>query len=161
MLLDAQITAVSARGTRTISADELVVGFLTTTLEEDELVTVVDVPIPRPEEGWGFQEFAQRRGDFALAGAAATMSSDPEGRINGARIVLFGTADRPIRATEAEAMLEGRPVSEEALSGAARAAADAAVAEDARPDPEYRRTLFETMAQRALKDATSRAVVAR
>ena len=105
LLLDAELIAVSSRGERSIPASEFFVGFLTTTLAEDEILTEVRLPIPASGTRWGFHEYAQRRGDFALAGAAITLEPSVDGAGARARIVVFGTSDLPVRATPAEALL--------------------------------------------------------
>jgi carbon-monoxide dehydrogenase medium subunit len=154
LLLDAEVVAVGPAGERRIAADELFLGFLTTSLAEDELLSEVRVPIRPRAVRWGFREFAHRRGDFALAGAAVTLDLDPgEGTVREARIVGFGTADRPLRARAAETALEGGRADEARIAAAAATAADEVEADDPRPDAAYRRRLMETMVRRALEDA--------
>jgi CO/xanthine dehydrogenase FAD-binding subunit len=153
VLLDGEVTARSARGSRTIKASDLFEGFLTTSLGEDEILTSIRVPVPSAGTRWGFREFAHRRGDFALAGAAVTLAFDGSGAITEARIVAFGTPDRPLRMVEAEAVLNGQRPTAAALEEAADTAAAAASADDARPDAEYRRALMRTVTRRALTDA--------
>ncbi len=67
MALEAELLAKSVRGTRTIAAADFFRSFLTTALADDELLTEVRFPALSPRTGWGFVEFARRRGDFALA----------------------------------------------------------------------------------------------
>ena len=153
LLLDAEVRVAGRRGERTIAVRDLLAGFLTTTLDEDELVVELRVPIPSEGERWGFREFAPRRGDFALAGAAATISLDQGGAIQQARIVVFGTAEQPVRPAEAEAALRGRRPSEDLLAGAATLAAESAGADDPRPDAQYRKSLTRALVHRALDDA--------
>ncbi len=156
LLLDAEVTARGPRGDRRIALDDLLAGFLTTTLGENEILTTVQVPIPAQVAGWGFQEFAPRRGDFALAGAAAVLEPVTSGALTGkARIVVFGTADRPHRATAAEELLASSGWAPDDLAKAAATAADAAAADDTRADAGYRRHLTETLARRALEDAVT------
>ena len=52
-------------------------------------------------------EVARRRGDFALAGVAAVVVLDPDGRCGEARLALCGAGDRPVDAKEAAASLVG------------------------------------------------------
>lgn len=79
----------SARGEREIAADELFLGPFSTALEPDELL--VDTVWPEPKAGWGyaFEEFSQRRGDFALC-MAAVAAGDGELRVG-----LGSVVDRP------------------------------------------------------------------
>ena len=78
---------------------ELFHGFLTTSLAPDELLTAVRFPAWPTGTGWSFQEFSRRSGDFAIAGAAATVRLDASGLIGEARIALSGVASTPVRAT--------------------------------------------------------------
>jgi carbon-monoxide dehydrogenase medium subunit len=101
VLLDAEMTVVGPRGSRAIGAQDFFEGILTTALEPDELLTEIRVPIPAAGTGWGFSEYAQRHGDFALAGVGCVV--DPaEGS---AAVVAFGPSSRPIRCPAAEEIL--------------------------------------------------------
>lgn len=154
VLLGAEAVVVGPGGERRVPADELFSGFLTTTLAEDELLTQVRFPLPLVGDSFGFREFAHRRGDFALAGAAVRLRTSRDGVIEEARIAVFGTADRPIRVSAAEAVLRGTPFGKAAFAGAAELAAEAVSTSDQRPDADYRRTLIATLALRALEDAS-------
>jgi CO/xanthine dehydrogenase FAD-binding subunit len=137
--LGARFVVRSMRGTRTLSADELFAGFLTTTLEPDELVVEIDVPRLPPAAGTAFVEYARVHGDFALAGAAVVLSAD------GAAIVLLRAAPTPLRVPAAErALVEG------ADEDAARLAAAAADVD------EPRRALLEDVVGRAIALARER-----
>jgi carbon-monoxide dehydrogenase medium subunit len=155
VLLDAELVAAGPSGERTIPASSFFGGFLTTDLAEDELLTEVRLPVLDPNERWGFREFAQRRGDFALAGAAVTLLANGRGAIERARVAVFGTADRPVRSVEAEGVLTGDRPTDAVIGEAARRAAEAAAADDPRPDAGYRRHLTETIVRRALEDAAA------
>ncbi|HET7026284.1 MAG TPA: xanthine dehydrogenase family protein subunit M [Candidatus Limnocylindrales bacterium] len=155
VLLDAELVVSGPRGERRIPADDFFAGFLTTALGEDEVLTEIRIPAQASGERWGFREFAHRRGDFALAGAAVTLAGPPDGPIERARIAVFGTADRPVRAAAIEQGLVGRPMTEATFADAAAAIAEQLAADDPRPDAAYRRTLTETMVTRALADAAS------
>lgn len=155
LLLDGELVVVGPQGKRTISAADFFAGFLTTTLGDDEILTEIRLPKLAAGERWGFREFAQRRGDFALAGAAVTLPLSGDGLTTSRpRIAVFGTADRPIRAVAAEAFLADQATTADRIAEAAVLAAAEASADDPRPDATYRRTLTETLVRRALEDAS-------
>jgi len=81
-------SAVTSAG-RTIPADEFFVTHFTTALEPAELV--VETVWPAAEAGvrYAFEEFALRRGDFALCMAAAVSGPD------GVRVTLGSVVDKP------------------------------------------------------------------
>jgi len=73
LVLDIEMVAQGPNGERTISADDFFITFLTTALEENEILTGVRVPAVPAGTGWSFQEMARRHGDFALVGAALSL----------------------------------------------------------------------------------------
>ena len=154
--LDAEITAASGSGERTIAASDLAIGPLTTSLEPEELLTQVRLPAlgGDGEWRWGFREVCRRDGDFALVGAIALLRLDGGNVCQEARIAMFGVGDGPIRASEAEASLAGRAVDADARAEAA-ALVSAAVdpGSDIHASAEYRKEVSGVMARRALEDA--------
>jgi carbon-monoxide dehydrogenase medium subunit len=155
VLLDAGLTAVGPSGSRRIRAEDFFAGFLTTELAEDEILTEVDLAIPASDDRWGFREFAPRHGDFALAGAMVKIGAGIDHLTATSRIVIFGTGDRPVRSRAGEAVVDGGSLTAATIREAAKVAADEALADDARPDARYRRTLTATMVRRALDDAAA------
>jgi 2-furoyl-CoA dehydrogenase FAD binding subunit len=81
------VVAASVRGRRTIAAEDFFVTHFTTTLEPDELV--VETVWPETGPGVAFDEFALRRGDYALCMAAAVV------RNGSIRIGVGSVVDRP------------------------------------------------------------------
>jgi carbon-monoxide dehydrogenase medium subunit len=149
LALDATFEARSTRGTRTMSAAEFFVGYFTTALEPDEILTQVTFPNAAPGTGVSVQEMARRHGDFAMVAAAASVAPSGE-----ARIVLINVSDRPVRAHEAEAaMKEGVPVDEVA----AIATRDLEPTADLHASAAYRRSVARVLVRRALTEAASRA----
>jgi CO/xanthine dehydrogenase FAD-binding subunit len=90
--LDATINTRGVGGGRSIPAGEFFQSFLTTALEPDELIVSVEIPLPAPRTGFGFEELALRRGDFALAGALASVTLDGEGSIEQTKIACLSAA---------------------------------------------------------------------
>jgi carbon-monoxide dehydrogenase medium subunit len=152
---DAEIRIVGANGARTVQAGAFFTGALSTVLAPDEIITELHLPAWPAARRWGFEEFARRRGDFALAGIAAFY--DPAaGRAENAHIAVIGACTRPHRIAAAEAALNGRAVEEAAILAAARAAAAAVdPPSDLHADADYRRALVEVMVERALQRAAA------
>lgn len=152
VLLDAMLSVQGPRGQRTIDAATFFLGFLETDLAPDEILT--EVAFPRQDgRRWGFREFAQRHGDFAVGGSAVLLEVD-RGLIAGARVVLFGSIGRPTRASAVEAALVGLPASERAIPTIASSLShdlDAAEVEDG-----YIRRLLDSLMQGALSDSLGR-----
>jgi carbon-monoxide dehydrogenase medium subunit len=152
--LGARFHLRSTRRERTLRAEELFLGFLSTALEPDELLVEIEVPPVPPRTGTAIVEHARTHGDFAVGGAAAVLTLDQGGGCERAAIVLLAAGPAPRRAAAAEASLEGRPPSAENLR---EAAALAAAEVEAPSDREFRRALARELAERALTKAAARA----
>jgi aerobic carbon-monoxide dehydrogenase medium subunit len=94
---DAEITLVGAAGTRTIPAGEFFTGPLSTVRRPDEIIIELHLPFWPGNRRWAFQEFAQRQGDFALAGIALFYDEDQDGRVRNAHVGVIGACNRPQR----------------------------------------------------------------
>ena len=97
LCLDGAVVARRAGGERLIAAADLYLAPLTTSLAADEILAEARFTLPPAGAGWGFAEVARRHGDFALAGCAALLWRDGQGRVAGARIGFFGVGSTPVR----------------------------------------------------------------
>ena len=157
MALDAQVTALSVGGERTIGINDLIEDrFFDTTLGDNELLSEIQIPAAAPGSGYGFQEFARRHGDFALAGVTAVISTDGSG-MNSAALSAFGGA-YATRLKEAEAILVGEePEARVFAAAAAAAAAEFPTTSDIHGSADYRRQLIKVLTGRALEEAANNA----
>jgi carbon-monoxide dehydrogenase medium subunit len=152
---DAEITLVGAAGTRTIPAGEFFTGPLSTLRRRDEIITKLKLPFWPADRRWAFREFAQRQGDFALAGIALFYDEDKDGRVRDAHVGVIGACNRPQRLTEVETMLNGHPIDDELIRQAAATAAQTVdPPEDLHAGAAYRRALVATLVERGLRAAT-------
>lgn len=155
--LGAEVTGMSVRGARTISASDLFSGFFTTSLEADELVTAVRLPKPPRGTGFAWHEFAPRQGDYALVGVAASVTLD-DGRARTVRLVYTGVATTPQRLSEVEAMVEDEQPDRRLIESVAEEAASAVCPpSDLLASSRYRRRLVHVLTGRALREAVDRA----
>ena len=156
MTCDAEIAVVGKSGTHVFQAADFFQGALTTALEPDQIIVEVRLPFWPNGRRWGFQEFARRRGDFAMAAAAVFYDQDARGRAVNAHVGVIGVADRPLRLAGVEDVLNGQQI-DEATIAKAEAAASAAVdpPDDIHASAAYRRALVGTMVERALKNAAA------
>jgi carbon-monoxide dehydrogenase medium subunit len=158
LLLDAELVAQSRdRGRRTINAVDFFIGFFTTALEPDEILTEVRIRRPVAGTGSAIEEVARRHGDFAMVGAAAVVRLE-DGKIADARIALTGVSDVPVRATEVEAILNGAEPTEDAFAAAAEEAAKSlSPPADLHGSSSYRRHLAAVLMRQTLTLAAQRA----
>jgi aerobic carbon-monoxide dehydrogenase medium subunit len=158
LAFDAQLEIKGPKGARQLPADQFFVTYMTTSLAQDEILTSILFPAPSKNSGWGFHEVARRAGDFALVGSAALVSLDERGKCQRARLVLFGAAPTPVRAVQAEQMLLGQNHSTSLLREAAQRVQEVLDPEsDMHVRAEYRRSVAEVLAARALEDSFRRA----
>jgi aerobic carbon-monoxide dehydrogenase medium subunit len=156
VVCDAQIAVTGKAGARTIPAEKLFLGALTTALAPDEIITEIRLPAWPAGRRWGFREFARRRGDFALAAAAVFYDRDADGRAANAHVAVVGVGDRPARLASVEAVVNGQTI-DAALAERAAEATSAAVdpQDDIHASAAYRRSLAGTMVERALLAAAA------
>ncbi len=153
---DAVITAVGKSGTRTIKAADFFQGALTTALEPDEIITEIHLPAWPAARRWAFQEFARRRGDFAMSGVALFYDLDG-GKAANAHIGVIGVGDKQKRLPKAEAALNGKAVDEPlAVKVGEAASGDVEPQDDIHASAAYRRSLTGTLTERAVLAATAR-----
>ena len=65
-------------GRRQVPAEDMFVSFYTNALEHHEMITWISIPARRPDQGWGFVEYAHQHGDYGLAGAGCTLTLHPD-----------------------------------------------------------------------------------
>jgi carbon-monoxide dehydrogenase medium subunit len=155
---EAEMAVTGRAGSRVIRAADFFLGALTTALEPDEIIAEIRLPAWPRGRRWGFQEFARRRGDFAMAGAALFYDEDGKGRATNAHVGVIGVADRPLRLAAVEEALNAQVVDEKTIERAQKAAsASVDPQDDIHATAAYRRALVGTMVERALLDASARA----
>jgi carbon-monoxide dehydrogenase medium subunit len=153
---DALLDLVAVSGTRTVQAGEFFTGALSTVLRHDELILQLRFPAWPAERRWAFEEFAMRRGDFALAGVALWYDTDAAGCCTHAHVGVIGACTRPQRIAAAEAALDGRRVDEGAIRAATTALAAALEPPaDLHAGADYRRALAAILLERALRRAAA------
>lgn len=161
--LGAEVKIQSREEERTIPLEELFTGDgkQPLRLAPAELITEVRVPAHGKGSGNAYCKISHRKAvDYPQASVAAVIEMEPgSGRCARARIALGAVASRPVRAGEAEALMEGQEVTTELLERAA----EAAVA-DARPmnnmtfgSPAYRRKMVRALGIKALSAALEQA----
>lgn len=99
-----------------------------TVLEDDEIVTEIEIPAPPAGSKQAFVKIMHRRAiDFALA-SAAVLVTPATGNVTSARIVLNGVSPNPRRATAAETALVGKTISATVADEVANAAIQGSLA---------------------------------
>jgi len=156
--LEAEAVIAGPKGRRRVPLASFFEGVRTTVLGPDELLIELVVPAPGPRSGGHYLRHTPRRElDIAVVGVASqiTLSNGVCGK---ARISLASVAPTPVRATAAERMLEGQPLTKERVEEAATLAVEAArPISDQRGSAEFRKHLVRVLTRRTLTTALARA----
>jgi aerobic carbon-monoxide dehydrogenase medium subunit len=148
--LDASLTARGPSGDRTIAADDFFKGYFTTDLAGDELLLEVHIPAD-PSVRATFLEVTRRHGDFALVSVAVALKMDGD-TVSSARIVIGGVAEVPVRASDAEAALEGARLEDSTAADAGRLVSAAlSPGSDVHATGVYRKRTAGVLTERAIK----------
>ena len=99
---------------RTVDAEDFFkVGVKSTTvLDNDEIVTEIEIPLPKDDAKSAFMKFAIRKSiDFPIVNCAAMIAKDGR-KVRAARICLNAVYVKPYRATKAEEAIVGKAIDE-------------------------------------------------
>ncbi|HUY05792.1 MAG TPA: xanthine dehydrogenase family protein subunit M [Acidimicrobiales bacterium] len=158
LCLDATMTLVGPAGSRSVSAADFFVSIWQSTAEVDEIVTEIRFPIAAKSSGFGFEEFALRTGDFAIAGVACAVTLDKAQRIESAAIAFMGMGPTPLRAGLAESALVGRRADEiDCAKIAQQAVKETTPGDDVHASAAYRTQIATSLAGDALHQALQEA----
>ena len=158
LALDAEAVIAGPKGTRRVPFASFFLGVRRTVLQPGELLVEIAVPDPGPHSGGNYRRHTPRRElDIAVVGVASQLTMS-KGVCAKARIALAAVAPTPVRATAAERLLEGHPVTPELIERAAGAAVEAAhPISDQRGSADFRRHLVQVLTRRTLTTALARA----
>lgn len=155
LVADAQVDIASADGERSVPIDELFTGPGQTVLAPGEIITRFRLPSPASGSHYIKHKIREVM-DLAFIGVAASVNLD-NGVITNARIGLAAVAPTPIRATEAENLLNGNELTSELLAQAGEAAAAAASPiSDLRCSAEHRSEMVDVLTRRTVQTAVDR-----
>jgi carbon-monoxide dehydrogenase medium subunit len=159
LALGARFACTGAGGTRTIGADRFCTGFMSTALDEGDLLTAIEIPAARPGQASAYAKFEHPASRYAVIGVAAVLTASG-GRCSAAAVALGGLVPVPIRAANVERALVGRPLSDDALAEAATkvsADLDGEILGDLFASADYRKAVAPVWVRRALASAAARA----
>ena len=154
---DASMVIQGANGERKVSAEEFFIGFFTTAVGENELVTEIHVPDPTSLESKGnqlvaYQKFMQPASRFAVVACAVNLTWS-DNVIHSAKVAFNGVSDHAYRAKAVEAALVGQPLDAITIGLACKhATADAAmIMSDHYASEDYRTHLAQVYCRKALE----------
>jgi carbon-monoxide dehydrogenase medium subunit len=156
MALEAIASIQGPDGRRDVPLTDFFLGPRKTVLKADEILAEIVIPKQNLGKPTHFLKFGLRKGQaLALVNSAASFWVDWDKHTFVApRIGLGAVAPKVIRATQAEAFLEGRKITPEVMAEAGMIAAnDAKPITDFRASAGYRKNLVAVLTKRALEGA--------
>jgi carbon-monoxide dehydrogenase medium subunit len=152
-VLEGEVVVRGPQGERRIAASDLFLAPLTTSLAADEIITEVRFPAMPPGVCHAIEEFARRKGDFAIAAISVMLVRDGE-RCTMARLATAGIGPVTVRLRDAEAILEERGLGDAAIAAAAEKAAELVEPmSDQHASADFRRHLTGVLTRRAVHKA--------
>jgi carbon-monoxide dehydrogenase medium subunit len=158
MAFDAIVEVAGAGGSRRdVPLASLFVDYLTTSLDDAELIVAVRVPRVSAGTRAHFVKFLPRsQDDYATVSVAALVRLGPDGSVAHARVALGGVGPVPIRATQVEQALLGERLTKDRIAAAASVVTSAIdPLTDARGTAAYKRDMAVVWTRRALEQVTA------
>jgi carbon-monoxide dehydrogenase medium subunit len=154
LALDARVSALGPDGSRQIPLSEFFLGFYTTALAPDELLTEVIVPaLPASARAVYLKYTSRSAEDRPCVGVAAIVDVDEAGRCRDLRLAVGAAVETPRRLATAEAMARGQELGDELIDAIANDyARELDPLSDARGAAWYRREMIHVFVRRALQE---------
>ncbi len=154
LALSGEVTAVGRSGERTIAADDLFVDLLTTSLQPDEILTTVSIPLSSGRRVMAYEKHRHPASGYAVVGVAAVVDLGNDGTCQAARIAVTGATSKATRASAAEQALMGQQLDDTTIGKAAEVAAEGLeINGDHYASADYRRHLVGVFTRRVLERA--------
>jgi CO/xanthine dehydrogenase FAD-binding subunit len=152
LLLDAEVELTSSGGSRWIPLKDFFVHVCDTACEANELITAVRWSVPEPRTFGRFRKLSLRRSmAISVVSAAAQVTVDEAGYCKEVRLALGAVAPTPVRAHEAEQLLEGKRLHPEVIEAAKPLACRATgCIDDVRSSADYREQVTDVLVRRLL-----------
>lgn len=154
LALDAQVSTVSPSGERQIPLKEFFLGFYTTALAEDEILTEVHIPQLPESANTAYLKFTSRSAeDRPCVGVAAVADLSPNGVCIDLRVAVGAAVETPQRLPDVEAQAVGEELNDTLIAHIAEEYAQTLdPLEDARGSAWYRREMIGVFVRRALTE---------
>jgi carbon-monoxide dehydrogenase medium subunit len=152
LALDAVVEVQGSGGSRSEPLADFIVGFYETTLEPDEVVTAVRVPLLPSGTAAVYEKFVTRSSeDRPCVGVAVVLGLNADGSCSDLRVAVGAACESPQRVAEAEALAVGKGI-DEALAReiAERYAAEIETLDDMRGSSWYRTEMIKVWVRRTI-----------
>ena len=147
---------LTRRGSRTVSADEFFIGAFTTALEENEILTTIEMPVLAENQHAEYAKMAHPATSYAIVGAGVVVTMDHH-TCTAASVAVGGLTPTPVRAPSVEQALVGQELTAETITAAADLVANdlgSDILGDIFASAEYRRAMAAVELKHAIFHAT-------
>lgn len=159
VILESRLVLKGPERERTLSVTDFFTAPYKTVIEADELLTDIVVPLPPPSGRAVFLKLARRKAvAIARMNLACMLYYDRQKELfEWVRLCVGSSTPRPVRMTEAEKALIGKPFSPDVLQEAGRAAAEQMVQlSGQRSSTAYKKPVVGDLVMRAVKLAVEK-----
>jgi len=154
--LSARAKIVGPKGERVVLLEDFFTGPGSTILGKGEILTEIQVPVLQPRTGTTYMKHDIRGTlDLAIVGVAAAITLEPRRELcQEAKVVLGAVAPTPMRARQAEEILNGKEIDDTLIEKSAQVASDESQPiTDVRAPADYRSEMVKVFTRRAIKEA--------
>jgi xanthine dehydrogenase small subunit len=141
-VLEAKVELASTAGRRVVDVNDFYTGYRRTVMRPDELIAMVEIPLPRADEVFRLYKVSKRLDLDISTFSAAIWMRLRDGRIIDCRLSYGGVGPTVVRLRNSESALRGKPLDEPTLASVEPIVqAEISTISDVRGSSEYRRLL--------------------
>jgi len=153
LALDAEIRLEKAGGARTLPIREFALGFYSTALQPDEMITDIRIPPLPASSRTAYLRFKARSSEDRPCLSVAVVADLEDRTCRELRIALGAATEAPLRMPRIEALAKGRAFDDELISEVAEQyASQTEPIEDLRASAWYRKQMIQVYVRRALQE---------
>jgi aerobic carbon-monoxide dehydrogenase medium subunit len=162
LALGGKLKVMGPKGERSLDAEQLFLGPMTTALEANEILTEIRVPALQRRGGTAYLKMPQQASGFAIVGVAVSLRVDAKGSCEEIGIGVTGLSDKPFRARAVEERLLGNKLTAKLIDTSAAHVTDGIEPlEDIHAGAQFRAHLARIYATRAIQQAAKQTAGAR
>lgn len=152
LALEAEVRLEKAAGVRILPVKDFSLGFYSTALDPDELITNIRIPPLPASSRTGYLRFKARSSEDRPCLSVAAVADLENGACADLRVAIGAATEAPVRLPQVEGLARGRPLDDQLISEVAdRYASQVEAIEDLRASAWYRRQMIRVFVRRALE----------
>ncbi len=153
LALDTSVTVTNFSGSRTVPLSDFFLGFYTTALQPDELITDIFVPALPSSTRMIYVKFKTRSSEDRPCMGVAVVAELEDEKCTDLRVAVGAACEVPRRLSEVEALARGQALTDEVIAEVAEGyAANIETLEDLRGSAWYRTQMIRVHVRRALAE---------